>query len=136
MLSSIFVAASQHYACVCCRNSSFAKTVEEFSDAPTEVNSTFLEESQRKQFSKFMLRADYGSLALSTRDANSAHHVILVKYFPNAFYRDPTALHEILGHYRKYGKHPVIFVVSESPTGRAACQIYTENKSNLHVKRA
>jgi cell cycle checkpoint protein len=59
-------------------------------------------QSQSQQFSLFLLRANkYQALQLdlassSTAATNSQGKFILVEDIPNAFYRDPTELHNIL----------------------------------------
>lgn len=71
-------------------------------------------ESQMSLFQQFLLRANkYSSLGIFGEDQPS-RKVILVEEFPNVFYRDASIFHEIVRKYRKVGKCPLVFIISDS----------------------
>ncbi|CAC5393974.1 HRAD17 [Mytilus coruscus] len=74
-------------------------------------------ESQMSLFQQFLLRANkYNSLGIFGEDVSS-RKVILVEEFPNVFYRDASTFHDIVRKYRKIGKCPLVFIVSDSTRG-------------------
>ncbi|CAG2257811.1 HRAD17 [Mytilus edulis] len=74
-------------------------------------------ESQMSLFQQFLLRANkYNSLGIFGDDVSSKK-VILVEEFPNVFYRDASTFHDIVRKYRKIGKCPLVFIVSDSTKG-------------------
>lgn len=72
-------------------------------------------ESQLKRFQNFFLRANkYPCLSLGSSDVNQGKKIILIEDMPNLFYRNAAELHDLLSHYARSGRNPVVFIVSDS----------------------
>ncbi|WAR24888.1 RAD17-like protein, partial [Mya arenaria] len=76
--------------------------------------------SQSAQFKEFLLRANkYNTLDIFGGGGISTTRLILVEDFPNMFYRDATAFHNILQRYVQVGGSPLVFIVSDSTSGES-----------------
>ncbi|XP_029999078.1 cell cycle checkpoint protein RAD17 isoform X1 [Sphaeramia orbicularis] len=74
--------------------------------------------SQSTQFQEFLLRANkYNCLQMSGDGRASDRKLILVEDFPNLFFRQPSSLHNILRHFVKTRRCPLVFIVSDSLSG-------------------
>ncbi|XP_010635606.1 cell cycle checkpoint protein RAD17 isoform X1 [Fukomys damarensis] len=79
---------------------------------------TFPYQSQIVVFKEFLLRATkYNKLQMLGDDLRTDKKIILVEDFPNQFYRDSHALHEVLRVYVQIGRCPLIFIISDSVNG-------------------
>ncbi|CAH1776203.1 unnamed protein product [Owenia fusiformis] len=77
-------------------------------------------QSQSKQFSDFLLRANkYNKLQIFNQEA-SRNKIILVEEFPNAFLKDATLFHSTLRSYLATGRCPLVFIISDSSSGQSA----------------
>ncbi|ELU17316.1 hypothetical protein CAPTEDRAFT_93455 [Capitella teleta] len=71
--------------------------------------------SQIQNFREFLLRANkYASLGAAT-----SKRLILVEDFPNVFLRDSGAFKELVRHYCRQGRCPLVFVVSDSQSSES-----------------
>ncbi|XP_076021236.1 cell cycle checkpoint protein RAD17 isoform X2 [Genypterus blacodes] len=74
--------------------------------------------SQVAQFQEFLLRANkYNCLKMMGDEGVTNRKLILVEDFPNQFYRQPATLHNILRQSVKTSRCPLVFIVSDSPSG-------------------
>uniref|UniRef100_A0A3Q4AZN5 AAA+ ATPase domain-containing protein n=1 Tax=Mola mola TaxID=94237 RepID=A0A3Q4AZN5_MOLML len=74
--------------------------------------------SQFAQFQDFLLRANkYNCLKMVGDGGATEKKLILVEDFPNQFYRQPGNLHDILRHFVKTSRCPLVFIVSDSLSG-------------------
>lgn len=74
--------------------------------------------SQLAQFQDFLLRANkYNCLKMAGDGGATDRKLILVEDFPNQFYRQPGSLHDILRHFVKTSRRPLVFIVSDSLSG-------------------
>ncbi|KAM3611530.1 uncharacterized protein V6R79_020092 [Siganus canaliculatus] len=97
-----------------------------------ELNSSCLNEwrmgdlsfsSQVTQFQDFLLRANkYNCLQMVGDGGSAERKIILVEDFPNQFYRQPGSLHDILRHFVKSSRCPLVFILSDSPSGNSSCR--------------
>uniref|UniRef100_A0A6A7G1D6 Cell cycle checkpoint protein RAD17-like n=1 Tax=Hirondellea gigas TaxID=1518452 RepID=A0A6A7G1D6_9CRUS len=86
-------------------------------DAKWVPGDSVSESGQVSQFREFVTRVNkYGSVATATTDhpVNSSQ-LLLVEDLPNAFYRDPVQLHDVIRRYAASGCSPAVFIVSDSP---------------------
>ncbi|CAN9512681.1 unnamed protein product [Ophioblennius macclurei] len=74
--------------------------------------------SQLAQFQEFLLRSNkYNCLTMAGEGGAPHRKLILVEDFPNQFYRQPAALHDILRHFVRTSRCPLVFIVSDCVTG-------------------
>ncbi|XP_061624262.1 cell cycle checkpoint protein RAD17 isoform X3 [Phyllopteryx taeniolatus] len=74
--------------------------------------------SQSAQFQEFLLRANkYNCLKMVGDGRPTLIKLIMVEEFPNQFYRKPSDLHDILRYFVKTSRCPLVFIVSNSPSG-------------------
>ncbi|KAK3777735.1 hypothetical protein RRG08_021845 [Elysia crispata] len=108
------------------------------SEARTEHSlvDTYQSQSQSAVFHNFLLRANkYQALdltgpslgtkndsILASRQANDKKTVIVVEEMPNIFYRDPNQFHDIIRQYKRCGKSPLVFIVSDSNNNSSGIQ--------------
>ncbi|XP_077377563.1 cell cycle checkpoint protein RAD17 [Festucalex cinctus] len=79
---------------------------------------SFSSTSQTSQFQEFLLRANkYNCLKMVGDASSTGRNLILVEEFPNQFYRKPIILHDILRCFVKTIRCPLVFIVSNSPSG-------------------
>ncbi|XP_037536705.1 cell cycle checkpoint protein RAD17 [Nematolebias whitei] len=79
--------------------------------------------SQLVQFQDFLLRANkYRCLKMAGDEEATDRKLILVEDFPNLFYRQPSSLHDILRHFVRSAQSPLVFVVSDCPSGDGRLQ--------------
>ncbi|KAM9743160.1 cell cycle checkpoint protein RAD17 isoform 1-T1 [Menidia menidia] len=77
--------------------------------------------SQLGQFQEFLLRAHkYNCLKMKGDAGATEKKLVLVEDFPNQFYRQPGSLHAILRHFVRSSRCPLLFVVSDSPSGNGS----------------
>lgn len=77
-------------------------------------------QSQMKKFEDFILRANkYPSLSIFLEKSNQTtdKKMLLIEDLPNIFFREATKLHEVLSTYKRTGRSPVVFIVSDSHHG-------------------
>lgn len=78
----------------------------------------FSSSSQSSLFQDFLLRANkYNCLVMAGEGQTLHGKLILVEDFPNQFYRQPSSLHDILRHFVRTSRCPLVFIVSDSPSG-------------------
>ncbi|RUS72355.1 hypothetical protein EGW08_019891 [Elysia chlorotica] len=97
---------------------------------------TYQSQSQSAVFHNFLLRANkYQALDLTgptsgskngplsaSRQAIDEKTVIVVEEMPNIFYRDSSQFHDIIRKYKRCGKCPLIFIVSDSNNNSSGIQ--------------
>ncbi|KAI3372302.1 hypothetical protein L3Q82_022668 [Scortum barcoo] len=80
--------------------------------------------SQLAQFRDFLLRANkYNCLKMAGDEGCTYRKLILVEEFPNQFYRQPGSLHDILRHFVKTSRCPLVFIVSDSLNGDGSSRL-------------
>ncbi|GFN94072.1 cell cycle checkpoint protein rad17-like [Plakobranchus ocellatus] len=91
-------------------------------------------QSQNAMFSNFLLRANkYQALCLTGQSHQNDKHsanigisqrktVIVVEEIPNTFYRDAFLFHDIIRKYKRCGKSPLIFILSDSNNNSSGIQ--------------
>ncbi|KAI5618533.1 cell cycle checkpoint protein RAD17 [Silurus asotus] len=103
------------------------RTDESFRDSfdPASRFNSFHSSSQTAAFQEFLLRANkYNRLQMSGDDAGAPERkIVLVEDFPNQFYRQPGCLHDILRRYRRTGRCPLVFIVSDSLSGDTSSRL-------------
>ncbi|KAM4607375.1 cell cycle checkpoint protein RAD17 isoform 1-T2 [Polymixia lowei] len=83
-----------------------------------------LTSSQTGLFQEFLLRANkYSCLQMAGEEEAKHRKLILVEDFPNQFYRQPASLHDILRHFVKTGRCPLVFIVSDSLSGDSSSRL-------------
>ncbi|XP_077418001.1 cell cycle checkpoint protein RAD17 isoform X2 [Vanacampus margaritifer] len=80
--------------------------------------------SQSAQFQEFLLRANkYNCLKMVGVASSTGRNLILVEEFPNQFYCKPSGLHDILRCFVKTMRCPLMFIVSNSPSGDSCSRL-------------
>ncbi|OCU02360.1 hypothetical protein XELAEV_18008122mg [Xenopus laevis] len=80
----------------------------------------FTSQSQTSLFHDFLLRANkYNKLQMVGESLSTDRKIIVVDDMPNQFYRDPSALHDILRRFVKTGRCPLVFIISDSLSGES-----------------
>ncbi|GFR94174.1 cell cycle checkpoint protein RAD17-like [Elysia marginata] len=118
------------------------KKVEEISEWFAKASAQYgkvVSQSQSTVFHNFLLRANkYKALDLTTqigasagrtsdsllgnKAANDKRTVIVVEEMPNIFYRDSNQFHDILRKYKRCGKSPLVFIMSDSNNNSSGIQ--------------
>ncbi|XP_037834413.1 cell cycle checkpoint protein RAD17 isoform X2 [Kryptolebias marmoratus] len=79
--------------------------------------------SQIVQFQDFLLRANkYRCLKMAGDEEATDRKLTLVEDFPNQFYRQPRSLHDMLRCFVRRPQYPLVFVVSDCPSGDGRLQ--------------
>ncbi|XP_061672090.1 cell cycle checkpoint protein RAD17 isoform X2 [Syngnathoides biaculeatus] len=83
-----------------------------------KMTSNLYSTSQSDQFQEFLFRANkYSCLEMVGEGRATRVKIILVEDFPNQFYRKPSELHDILRKFVKASRCPLVFIVSNAPSG-------------------
>uniref|UniRef100_A0A3Q3BE78 RAD17 checkpoint clamp loader component n=2 Tax=Aplocheiloidei TaxID=45443 RepID=A0A3Q3BE78_KRYMA len=94
-----------------------------FNLEPYSSMNVFSCSSQIVQFQDFLLRANkYRCLKMAGDEEATDRKLTLVEDFPNQFYRQPRSLHDMLRCFVRRPQYPLVFVVSDCPSGDGRLQ--------------